>query len=429
MALLTHGAGCIWLDDFGKFKIVDGGVAPDASDAQTGPAQPDAHVVDAAHPADARAPDADARSGDEDAEAPARDAGGSCTGVDCSKLDSDCTRGVCDPRTGTCSAEARRGGQSCFDDNPCSQNDRCADGRCVGQQIDCSAFDDECSQGVCDPQVGGCTYGPTRQSLPCDDVNPCTLNDRCTDQGCVAESDAPTTTNCTDFNACTGTSATPDHCDGAGACLPGAPGPSGTKCDDDSECTAADQCDGSGNCDGMPVREGEPCQTKCTSNTRCRAGACETVANATPEHDPRCVLNLCGEASICRPEWEHDLVCHCGCDFLDPDCNECSARMCQTDVSLKHSAQRWCDDNGKAIDNCPDSLKGNGRCDCGCQFSDPDCSGGSCCAATGHAGCDNAFVQACLCQHETNPEPSCCTGQWTARCATLAVGLGCMVCP
>jgi hypothetical protein len=427
LVLVWGSAGCIWLDDFGKFKIGDAGVvAPDASDAQSGDTHQDAHAPGAADAAeDARTPEVDAQpdTGSE------REAGGRCRRVDCTALDSECSHGVCDPKTGECSAMPRSEGDSCFDGNPCSQNDRCREGRCVGQQIDCSEYDDDCSQGVCDPTVGGCTYGPTRMSLACDDANPCTLNDRCGDSGCIGGMPAPTTMTCNDYNDCTGTSAMPDHCSGEGRCLEGADVAAGTNCNDDSECTAADSCDGNGACTGMAVREGERCQTKCTANTRCKAGVCQPDANAVPDHDPRCVLNLCGEESLCRPEWEHDRVCHCGCSFNDPDCNECSAQMCLSDAPLSHSAQRWCNGNGSAIDNCPDSLKGNGRCDCGCQFVDPDCSGGACCSATGRAGCDNAFVENCVCQHPTDADASCCTGAWTARCATLAVGLGCMICP
>jgi hypothetical protein len=101
--------------------------------------------------------------------------------------------------------------------------------------------------------------------------------------------------------------------------------------------------------------------------------------------------------------------------------------MCQT--LGDHQAARWCDDTGKPADNCPDELKSDGKCDCGCQFDDPDCNGGSCCSGTGDAGCDNSYVEECVCARGLNGDPSCCTGEWTDRCAELAVNLGCMLCP
>jgi hypothetical protein len=303
-------------------------------------------------------------------------------------------------------------------------------GTCVGQMRDCSAYDDECSQGICDTETGGCGFGPNRMSQPCDDLNPCTLNDRCTDQGlCEAESKAPSGTSCTDYNVCTGTSGEPDACDAAGRCTPGGGVAAGTRCDDDNECTSPDACDGDGECTGSAVREGEGCNSGCTGNTTCQRGACQPKNGAVPAYDKQCFLNWCGRASLCQASWEHDRVCDCGCEFSDPDCNDCSPRMCESDQANGHPATSWCDQSGKAIGNCPESLKGDGKCDCGCQFVDPDCGGGSCCGATGKAGCGNEFVQQCVCERQGDAEPSCCTDGWTQRCADLAVAWGCMVCP
>ena len=239
---------------------------------------------------------------------------------------------------------------------------------------------------------------------------------------------APAGTACTDYEDCSGTADKPDACDGSKSCKPGAQVAMGTACNDGSECTNNDRCPSSGSCRGTAVREGQACETACTSNTTCQKGICLPPSGAAPAYDKGCFLNLCHElTSICRAEWRNDRVCQCGCGD-DPDCGDaCSPRMCVSQNG--HKASRWCDQDGKAINNCPDSLKGDGKCDCGCQFVDPDCGGGACCSDAGKDGCTNAFVKACVCHHETNKGESCCEDGWTQRCADLAVNLGCMVCP
>jgi hypothetical protein len=266
-------------------------------------------------------------------------------------------------------------------------------------------------------------------SKECDDLNPCTEHDRCDDKGGCNGPFVAQGTMCSDLESCTGTVAAPDNCDGNGHCSHGGPVAAGTSCDDDNTCTDGDHCDGDGSCIGAAVREGQACGEACAGNMRCQSGECVTVNDAVPTFDKRCVLNFCGVSNICPDQWQHDFVCQCGCKFEDGDCNDCSARMCQNDQTQGHRAERWCDQSGKAVNNCPDSLKKDGKCDCGCQFVDPDCSGGACCKATGKAGCDDTFVEDCVCNHLTNGAPECCTDGWTQRCADLAVNLGCMTCP
>src|SRR4029077_14213944 len=77
VALALALSGCIWIDDFGKFK------ATGERDASTG-------TRDAAKDAPASA----------DAGPHGNAASGKCRDVDCSRLDSVCMRGVCNPDTG-----------------------------------------------------------------------------------------------------------------------------------------------------------------------------------------------------------------------------------------------------------------------------------------------------------------------------------------
>jgi hypothetical protein len=405
-------SGCVFIDDFGKFKV-DENKQRDSG---------------------ARGPDEDAGPSDEDAQtgdggARGQDSGAKCK-QDCAAMANDCTSARCNETSGECETMAVNEGRTCFDDNPCTFAEQCRSGACVGQALDCSAYDDECSQGICDTEAGGCTFGPNRMSQSCNDANPCSLNDRCNDEGlCISESNAAMGASCDDFNSCSGIDGMADQCDGRGRCLPGGPVAAGTVCNDDNECSSGDVCDGDGECTGTPTREGQKCNAGCSSNTTCQTGFCQPTGDEVTAFTQGCFLNWCGRASLCQTSWQHDRVCDCGCSFDDPDCTSCSARMCENDPDRGHRATSWCNQDGNAIGNCPDSLKNDGKCDCGCQFADPDCGGGSCCGPTGKAGCDNSFVQRCLCEHESNEQPDCCSKGWTQQCADLAVSLGCMTCP
>ena len=446
---------CVLIDDFGKFKIkarTSDAAADDGGSAMRSDAGSDAGSTKDASGGckneDCSKLDSDCAHGEcrdgackavpiKDGESCGGDRcmlckNGECNAPkDCKSLDGDCAQGKCNPSTGACEASPANEGKTCFDKNPCSYDETCQAGTCSGKALNCSAYDDECSQGVCDPAAGGCTFGPNRMSQPCDDANPCTLNDKCSSAGrCESTEKAPVGTACDDFNPCTGTNAEPDACNSEGDCGVGGSKPEGTVCNDDNECTINDACDDSGLCFGDPTREGERCNTACSKNTVCLAGICKPLGGAVPDYDKRCFLQWCGFASLCEDRWSHDRLCDCGCPFSDPDCNDCSMRMCESDSTRNHRATVWCDQTGKAIGNCPDSLKGNGRCDCGCQFTDPDCSGGACCGPTGKGGCGNDFIQECVCgKDQSNSDKSCCNDKWTQRCADLAVALGCMLCP
>lgn len=444
-ALSVALSGCSLIDDFSNFRIVRGDAGDD--DAGASPA------ADAAVPlcggedctkltslctqgeckngACVATPIREGRSCSEDNCTVCRS--GECNmPKDCSEYDGPCTRGVCNPSDGVCATTNINEGKNCFDNDPCTVSETCVAGKCTGPQRDCSAFSDDCSEGECQKDTGMCTYGTPNSSRTCDDFKACTVNDRCDASGrCIPAGYAADGAPCTDLNACTGTLLSPDGCDGAGTCRPGDPVVVGTPCDDDNECTDPDSCNSRGACTGSAVREGQACETACKTKNTCQQGACLDAQSTPLGYNPQCYFNWCDAESLCQARWENDGNCDCGCSFVDPACNDCSPRMCEAKPTLRHTAAKWCDAMGKAISICPDSLKNDGKCDCGCQFQDPDCSGGRCCGPTGEAGCNNAFVQDCVCQRQLGSDaaPSCCTQAWTQQCADLAVQLGCMTCP
>ena len=147
--------------------------------------------------------------------------------------DTDCMASQCAPATGTCAPQPVHTGEACvvkvnnFVDK-CVVTAACLDGVCT------STLDRECSLGnpcetaSCDP-LNGCVRVPNTD--PCDDGNPCTVDDACA--GSIYRSGSPRV--CDDGLFCNGT----ETCDRTQAqgCVVGTP----PVCNDGSRCTD-DQC-------------------------------------------------------------------------------------------------------------------------------------------------------------------------------------------
>lgn len=156
----------------------------------------------------------------------------------------DCTSDVFDPNDGTCTSLQRQG--DCDDDDACTTADRCSEGRCVGDRIDCSDGI-ACTLDTCVADVG-CTFVPDDSA--CADDDPCTLDVCETDgfgEGCTHPV-APDFTPCGGLEQCV----TIDLCIG-GFCSPFAI-PDDAPCTDFNVCTAEDACSG-GACVGTAVEQ------------------------------------------------------------------------------------------------------------------------------------------------------------------------------
>jgi hypothetical protein len=215
---------------------------------------------------------------------------GVCVGipVDCSAADDQCNDGVCDPSDGACVAEPKADSTPCEDGDACTSEtgaaqtpDHCEAGVCTGVPVDCSALDDQCNVGTCDPSDGACFPDPVADSTPCEDGDACTSE--------------------------TGTQQTPDHCE-AGVCV-GVP----------VDCSAADDqcnvgtCDPSdGACFPDPVADSTPCEDgdACTSETgvaqtpdHCFGGVCTGVPVDCSAEDDQCNVGTCDPADgACFPD-------------------------------------------------------------------------------------------------------------------------------
>jgi hypothetical protein len=108
----------------------------------------------------------------------------------------DCTFDKCDSKTGACAYETEAEGSWCSDDNPCTSNEGCVSGQCVGTD-DSGACDDgnPCTADKCDGANGAknCSHAAIGEGSTCDDSDLCTINDVCTSGACVGKGGSCTT--------------------------------------------------------------------------------------------------------------------------------------------------------------------------------------------------------------------------------------------
>jgi hypothetical protein len=106
-----------------------------------------------------------------------------------------CVTWECHPSKG-CLGELR---DACSDGDPCTTGDHCSpDGTCIGEQIDCSSLDGDCTTGVCD--TGSCVSTAWNDGGVCDDGDEITVGDYCDAGSCVA---GTVSVVCDDDNPCT----------------------------------------------------------------------------------------------------------------------------------------------------------------------------------------------------------------------------------
>lgn len=157
--------------------------------------------------------------------------------LDCDDQET-CTDDTFDPNAGVCRHQDRQG--ACDDGSACTQGDRCAAGRCLGEAIRCDDGE-ECTDDLCDP-TRGCVQVPVDER--CADQDPCSL-DRCTSSGCE-NPPAPDGHPCGPVISCV----TAEICL-LRQCVEVAI-PEGAPCDDGELCTQDDHCQAEV-CVGQPV--------------------------------------------------------------------------------------------------------------------------------------------------------------------------------
>lgn len=225
-----------------------------------------------------------------------------CYAYEDANTDTQCM--ICDPLKSTTEWTPTHN-NLCDDGDPCTTYDVCSEGLCGGEDVEAGCtMDDECEQrnihscvvATCNVSACACVTDPIPLiGSACDDGDVCTEAGVCSDGEC-----ASTPVNCNDDNPCT-----TDTCNDTG-CINT---PNTELCDDANSCTIEDSC-GNGACAGAPI--------VCANGERCTDGACESL-----QCEPCEVNSDCGGDAVCL-ESTAGTSCMVLCDSLD-DCAEGSA--------------------------------------------------------------------------------------------------------
>jgi hypothetical protein len=330
------------------------------------------------------------------------DIDGTCVPDGAQNPDNPCE--TCDPANDP-TGWTIRAGETCDDGSVCTENDTCsADGVCGGTQIDCSALDGECQQGLCDA-LSGCYQAPLPDGTGCtDDGDPCT-QDVCSAGACAHDQAAGV---CMIETACY----TDGEVDPANACR---------VCDSASATDAwTNLADGT----TCPEVDSLACTTSACASGRCLAsvddgfcligGACIASGEVNPDN----------ECQSCQPT-----VSKSGWSNL-PDGSTCSSGTCSSGVC--GGTTDPC--NPPAADECYIDgecyVEGESNPDNVCQVCDPafsqtgwgyasstSCDPGLSCASTGSCFIGYCFPNVdpgycyyggtCYADGERNPDNTC----------------------
>lgn len=294
-----------------------------------------------------------------------------CLGVVCPAIDDCHEPGTCDPATGGCMEALKPDGTPCQDYNPATDNDVCSQGVCAGVYnlcfaVDCRPLDDCHRPGTCNPVDGSCSQPQAPDGTRCEDGNAATIGDVCQSGVCAGV-----------YNQCFAVDCPPlDQCHMRGECDPrtGAcsqpPKPNGSPCNDFSPITVNDICT-DGECAG--------------ELNLCPGVHCPTI-------DAPCLVNLCEPTTgDCGLEALPDgLLCDDGNPLTFDD--ECVEGECVgTEDRCKNVVCEPLDQCFESVCNpvtgdCELSMSEDGKaCDDGWPGTDGDvCQQGACEGATSY---------------------------------------------
>ena len=221
-----------------------------------------------------------------------------------------CTDESCDAITGCASAP---NGGACNDGSVCTENDKCDGVNCAPGVATLCDDKNLCTNDSCDAKKG-CLFLPN--AVPCDDLNPCTVNDACFGGKCEAGKPK----NCDDANTCT-----TDSCDVVKVCVATN---NALSCDDNNACTSGDSCANAA-CAGKatPCDDKNPCTLdSCDAIKGCSAAPTNEGADCSADALNWCVAGKC----IAKPSCGDGVVNQASeeCDDGNADasdtCNACA---------------------------------------------------------------------------------------------------------
>ncbi len=220
-----------------------------------------------------------------------------------------CNPGVC--LDGICGTQPAQG--SCDDLNPCTVDDSCIQGQCVGLDKPCDNQLWCDGQETCDATTGECLPG----EAPVEEDGIACTAEQCDEIGDKVLH-TPDDQGCEDQNPCT-----VDYCDLAAGCLSVLK--AGLSCDDNDLCTQDDVCDAKGACKGEAKTCGDG--VYCNGIAYCDplTGACDATETPLQMDDGiGCTLDACDE--------ETGEITHTPSNELCDDANACTDNVCSVDA-------------------------------------------------------------------------------------------------
>ena len=343
-----------------------------------------------------------AACGDDDAASPApASVGGWChaaaDGTTCDDDNPCTTDDVCG--NGVCLGRPIDEALACDDGSPCTAGDVCAQGSCAGAPLDCAAEPEaclslgcveaptcdcpapttECRVSVCDEATGECSVAPAADGAACDDGQLCTSADACAAGVCGGDA-----VECPGGGPCH-----VPYCDPLDGACRTQQLPNGTVCDDSNPCSLGETC-GFGECGGStPSADGSPCDDAdpCTTDGACAAGWCEGVEVDCSEHGEGCLMGVCDPAlgGCVTAPGPDGVLCEDGdpCTVIE----SCKAGVCAGGTNTcfckgKADGTACDDDNACTVgDVCAaEQCGGQGK---DCAGLDSQCAVGACDPASG----------------------------------------------
>ncbi len=314
-----------------------------------------------------------------------------------------CTADICNQVTDSCEFPYKPLSTACeLDNNPCTIDHCDGAGSCVlDYNKDCSAFTDQCNNGMCNTATGECYASPVADGILCDDELYCTADDRCSAGSCVA---TPGSRDCSDSYACTTDSCNEDtgRCDNIlqnNKCLIGA------TCYNTGAINQGNQCQECIPAQGQyswTTDTTNTCSSYCSGTMSYHSGVCTTGACVYSSTD--CTANLCEGATRKYDGYCYDVDGSCRYSTMTcPDycvagsCKDClsgQTRPCQKQDGVCQGSQEICVNNAwpgcdystilgyepaetscaDGLDNDCDSYTDNLDSDCFECFSDAECS-------------------------------------------------------
>ncbi|MCO4764338.1 MAG: hypothetical protein KC502_22700 [Myxococcales bacterium] len=224
--------------------------------------------------------------------------------------DDPCTDDTCDKDKGCLHMSNTA---PCSDDKVCTTKDMCVGGKCVGGAMQVCNDDNPCTEGACNEPdnggKGGCVA--LAKAATCSDNNVCTTDDTCQNGKCTPG----TKSKCDDGNPCTTESCEKGKgcqftnnvekcsdgsvCTQGDVCKDGKCAGAAQDCDDKNPCTT-DGCDKDKGCasdhkDGT-CDDGNPC----TTGDTCKASSCIATQSAKCDDGNPCTTDSCDKTLGCQ---------------------------------------------------------------------------------------------------------------------------------